>query len=211
MKTSKLIIAAILSICLCACEHPTVSVEKEKAVIDAIYECLELTPNQVADKMETIGFHRRTNPSTSSWKYDAYSDIDVGNEGRVLIGVSSMNDTLSGIGYNIYLTHDTDPAAHFRLVSDIIATYGYSDWKGTYRDASTEDALQIAESRADLCAHIRSDYLSDSKTTQNYSENFIYTHTDGSRWSGEYTIYCEIWPKNGGKDVFLSYTLTRIQ
>lgn len=225
MKKGKLFAIAALSFILCACEHETVSVDKEKIVIDAMYECLTMTPDQISDKLETLGFHIKSRDTSSkTWKYETYADEDISSSKRVLIGVGSTNGIITSISYNVYLTYESDPATHFALISDKIATYGYSDWSGYYEDSAsershnmallgeyTEDA-QIAQDREDLHKHINKECLDNQKTLQYYMEDFVYTHTDKSQWHGMLAINGQTHGKEGaGKDVILTYELIRIE
>ena len=224
MKPTKLLIIALFSLFMIACEHPTVSVEKEKAVIDALYECLELTPNQTAGKMETMGYHSvHRDTSSAVFKYDAYVDLDMDNPERILIGVSSINDTISQIGYNIIVTNDPELIAHYALIFNKIATYGYSDWHGYYEDSASDYSFdyalfgeytadaKIVEDHEDLRRHINKECLDNPETLQYYAESFVYTHSDKSQWHGQLVLYGQKWGQAGGKDVYLSYTLIRIK
>lgn len=227
MKTKLFILSIIGSLTLLAsCKHEDpVEISKEKTVIDAMYKCLDMTHDQIAEQMETLGFHSLVrDTSSNAWKYDAFVDEDIDSSKRVLIEVTSMNGIMTSIGYNVYLTYESDPAAHFSIISDKIATYGYSDWSGYYEDSAsvfshdmamsfeyTEDA-QIAKDRKDLHKHINKECLDNRKTYQYYIEDFVYTHTDNSQWRGVLALDGLVHGKEeGGKDVILIYILNRIE
>ena len=235
MKT-KLFILSLLGMALffVSCDPKPVQPEQEKAIVETMFQCLNTTSDQCDANMTGLGLYHVGHYDLSSFLYDSYSNLNNSSDedylDKILVGVTFQNNIFHRVEYSCYMNKDINPSSRFKLLSDQIAALGYSDWHGYYEDDADKsiapaaaagkfpESAQLAKDRKDLCKQIKNDCLFDPNTTQYYGETFIYTHSDGSKWSGLLIIYTKTYysgidegSKEKTKDITLSFSLERIQ
>lgn len=233
MKTRILIIGMIATIVgLSSCEHGSnVTIEQEKGIVNAVYQSLDLTPEQFGTNMVKQGLHEILQYEFLANKYKTFANKDQRSANTIIINISFRNDTILQVEYERSLNKESNIAAHYKLFSDILADNGYTMWHGYYEDPDDEQHVsglvhggndyshaQTAEDREDLCAHINNEHLGDNNTTQYFAEYFIHTHKDKSQWEGQTLLWSSSYFSglNEGsgqyyKDVSFKFWLERIQ
>lgn len=212
----------VLSMLMVSCEHDNVTPEKEKEIITAVYQSLQLTPAQFGEELSKNGLHEVSKSEKGMTYANSYRDYD----DRVLIGISYNDNSIKKVTYERYLNKETNIAASYKLFSDMIADYNYASWQGFYQDPATIENLYIrgddyssmtgATNREDLLEHIKNEHLKDPNSLQSFLELFTYTHSDESTWNGKILMYTTSYfsglnEGDGGviKDIHLSFTLER--
>lgn len=235
MKTKLFTVSLIgMALFLASCEPKPVQPEQEKAIVETMFQCLNTTSDQCDAKLTGLGLYHVGHYAFSPFVYDSYSNLNNSSDkdylDKILVGVTFENNIFHRVEYSRYMNNDTNPSSRYKLLSDQIAAWGYSDWHGYYDDDAEEyitpaavegqfpATAQIAKDRKDLCEHIKNDCLFDPNTTQYYGETFIYTHSDGSKWNGLLVIYTNAYysgieegSKDKTKDISLSFSIERIQ
>lgn len=238
MKT-KLFLLSLMAISLffssCGYSPQSVDPEQEKAIVNVMFQCLSLSPNESDLKMKELGLKRAAHDvfPPAMYMYNSYTNIDPNTDynyiDKLMVGIMFTDSVVDQISYSCCLNNDGNPASHYKLLSDQVSSFGYTDWYGYYEDSTSEENIaraiegdspataQIAKDRKDLCKHVQNECLRDSNTVQYYAETFFYTHTDGSDWSGLIIVFSSIRSdKEEGssvktKDINLAFSLKRIQ
>lgn len=218
MKTTiRVFLLGLLSFVLCMCKpiNP-VDVNTEKEIIDLIFQSLNNTHEQIAEKILGMGFYEAAYLEILNYQSFTNENPNSTTEdpNRVLISVQwDENQNISLLGYERKLVGFDNPAAHYNLLSNKTAEYPYTDWQGYY----AEDE-EYGEKEGLISSFVQAGYLNEefynlldiNKTTnrdeylnhltnnknfsnndiqQGYVETFIYTHNDNSKWSGKIGLY----------------------
>lgn len=239
MKTRLFLIGLIVAVvCFSSCTHDDngVTPETEKAIIKEIYQSLDQPFEHLTGYLSELGFRESAKTPSKGTTYsnkvsdDTDLDDDVPEDyKRVFVGINYKDSsTITKVDYYRYVNNETNPAAYCKLFSDMIASYGYSDWKGYYGDAKDVhvafcydeyDSATKAENREDLYNHVKNDKLFSLETDQGVLEVFTYTHHDGSLWKGQISIRSSVYIETGlneedgetqCRDISLDFILTRI-
>lgn len=234
MKTKIFLIGFFtVAFLMVSCEHhKRITPEPEKNAINAIFQSLNTTTEQFATNLSRVGFHQAGNfPYIYSMTFTNVNlNTDYDYEEQAIVGISYKNDTVIRAEYHRYLNGVSNPAAYYKLFSDMIAEHGYADWHGYYEDPASVDIMHtivflknyssanIATDRNDLCEHINNDNLFKLNRFQYFLETFTYTHTDNSQWAGQIILYTVQYPidmdevsNQECKDIELSFSLERIE
>ena len=233
MNTKQLFLVSLLSILVCACNRNEVLPEQEQTIINTVYQSLESTPEQFATKMSEQNLRHAGHFELPDYTYDSYTNLKEGAGNyadQLLVGISHANEEIIRIEYSRYLNNEKNPAACYKLLSDQIASFGYSEWAGYYEDDASDtwvidairenlvDSAQVAGNRNDLCNHIDNSLLRDSKKLQYYMETFVYTPKNGNRWKGQVVMYTysyssgmDEYSARNVKDILFSFSLEKIQ
>ena len=233
MKTCNSLITALLAFVLFACNHPTVSLEQEKKLVDAIFLSLEATPEQFADVMDKQALHPAGHYDFPTYTYDSYTNVNLQSDynytDQLLVGITHTNDVINRIEYSRYLNDESNVAAYYKIFSDMIAIKGYSNWNGYYCDPANEDDVHgamsdhfndnasTAKNRNELCESIRNENLKNIDSLQYFAETFIYLDTNNKQWKGKILLYSNKYfsgeDEDSGdvtKDILFSFSLSRI-
>ena len=222
MKTKIFLLGIIVAAtCMVSCNHDDVSFDQEKSIIKAVYQSLDLTPEQFGENMAKLGLQELQQSEAMIDNYKTFAN-------EVVVRIHFQNDTILQVTYERTLTDKPNIAAYYRLFSDMLADHGYTEWHGYYEDPDEDhnygrlvhggndySYAQEAEDREDLCTRINNENLSDVNSTQYFAENFIHNHSDNSQWEGKTllwssTYFSQTWPGKWYKDVSFTFWLDRI-
>jgi len=226
MKTKFFFISLLIgfTMCMVSCNN-NVSQEKEKELINAIYQSLDLTPEQFAETMTKQGLHEAQRYEISSSVVLSFTNVNLSSNYRykdqVIVEIIYTGNVINTIGYSCYLNGESNIAAYYKLFSDRIAEYGYTDWRGYYADPAEEPfsfssgitGEEVAD-RTELCGEIQDENLRDKSTMQYYVEEFVVNHDNLSLWNGRILLSSNVYEAGISltgsiKDIHLSFTLER--
>lgn len=214
-----------IAMCMISCSRDYVSQEQEKELINAIYQSLDLTPEQFGEKMVGQGLHEAGRYNISSSLVLSFTNVNLSSdyryEDQILVEIVCTGNAINTIGYSRYLNGESNMAAYYKLFSDRIAEYNYSDWHGYYADPAEEPYSfsgnttgEAVSDRKELCDKIKDENLRNKDTMQYYVEEFVVVPDSQSSWNGWIVLWSNVYYAGtaaGGniKDIHLSFTLER--
>ena len=219
MKTKSLLtglFAVALLMVSCGDHGKAITPEQERNTINAIFQSLDMSPEQFTENIKKQGF-------SVAGKYPAINYISFSNVSlnsnykaadKVLVGITYKDDVIQQVVYERNLNGESNPAAYYKLFSDMIAEYNYSNWQGYYEDPTEVHILQTilldqnytsaqsVANRSELCNLINNDNLYRLNELQYFLETFAYRHTDNSQWGGRILMFTDQYGTEENPDDF---------
>lgn len=234
MKNIRFVLVSCVILSLSACNYNyTFEPEEKKRLIDCIYQSLNLTPEEFTAQMVQQNLYERADHELGDVRYRLFSNVppnsNSGN-GKFGITIYYSNNTINSVEYGRNLNNESNPAACYKLFSDMIASYGYSDWHGYCRNDLTPQAMDsiilfgdnIATNditnQVDLCNRIDNNKLFELNTQQYIVERFTYIDKKNNRWNGKLFLFTtEFYEKqwitysdDPVRDIHFNFSLERI-
>lgn len=194
-KEFKLCLFALIMFNVISC-NPLVPenelINEEKIALDVVYKSLGNTPAQLADSILSKGFYE--GEYSPQYRYHQFFSLDTKknyNKSDLLV-VEMMWDAKEH--FEIIAVHRggiqkmDNPVEYFKRVSDLVAKYGYTEWLGQhYIDDGKNKVTESYSDRKEFLSKMDLSSLKEMDTDEKFTETFIYTHDDNSKWKG--TLY----------------------
>ena len=232
MKNIRFILVSCVILSLSACNY-SFEPEEKKGLIDCIYQSLNLTPEEFTAQMVQQNLYERADQELGDVRYRSFSNVPPNSNsanGKFGITIYYSNNTINSVEYGRNLNNESNPAACYKLFSDMIASYGYSDWHSYCNNDLTPQAMDsiilfgdnIATNditnQVDLCNRIDNNKLFELNTQQYIVERFTYIDKKNNRWNGKLFLYTtEFYEKqwitysdDPVKDIHFNFSLERI-
>lgn len=233
MKNIRFILVSCVILSLSACNY-SFEPEEKKGLIDCIYQSLNLTPEEFTAQMVQQNLYEHADHELGDVRYRSFSNVPPNSNsdnGKFGITIYYSNNTINSVFYGCNLNNESNPAACYKLFSDMIASYGYSDWHGYCSNDLTPQAMDsillfgdnIATNnianQADLCNCIDNNKLFELNSMQLVFERFTYIDKENSLWDGKLSLQAHDYYEklditnignNHFKDIDFSFSLERI-